>query len=96
LKKPLVIDPEVLRRLLELPKEERIECLLALCELADVFGKPHIHTGLSIRKLTKQTFELRGTLDLRLLFHNRSTDLYVSFLGNHDQVRSALKTGRFD
>ncbi len=96
MKKLLVIDPEVLRRLLDLPKEQRIECLLALCELAEAFGKPHVHTGLSIRKLTKRTFELRGNLDLRFLFHNRPSDLYVSFLGNHDQVRSALKTGRFD
>ena len=96
MKKPLVIDPEVVRRLSALPKDQRIECLLALCELPEVFGQPHLHTGLSIRKLTKRTFELRGNIDLRFLFHNRPNDLYVSFLGNHDQVRTALKTGRFD
>jgi hypothetical protein len=96
LKKPLVIDAEVLRRLASLPKEQRIECLLALCDLAETFGKPHLHTGLSIRKLTKRSFELRGNIDLRFIFHNRSDDLYVSFLGNHDQVRVALKNRRFD
>jgi len=96
LKKPLAIDPEVLRRLAELPKQQRIECLLALCELAETFGKPHLHSGLSIRKLTKAAFEFRGNIDLRFLFHNRQNDLYVSFLGDHDQVRSALKSGRFD
>jgi len=96
LRKPLVIDPEVLRRLSELPKEQRIECLLALCGLAETFGQPHVHSGLSIRKLTKRSFECRGNIDLRFIFHNRKDDLYVSFLGNHDQVRAALKSGRFD
>ncbi len=96
MKKPLVIDPEVLRRLSELQKDQRIECLLALCDLAETFGKPHLHSGLSIRKLTKRSFEFRGNIDLRFIFHNRKDDLYVSFLGNHDQVRTALKSGRFD
>ena len=96
MKKPLVIDAEVLRRLSDLPSHRRVECLLALCELAETFGKPHLHSGLSIRKLTKTTFECRGNIDLRFLFHNRQNDLYVSFLGDHDQVRSALKSGRFD
>jgi hypothetical protein len=96
LKKPLVIDPEVLKLLTQLPKEQRIECLLALCDLAETFGKPHVHSGLGIRKLAKTTFEFRGNIDLRFLFHNRASDLYISFLGNHDQVRAALKSGRFD
>ena len=86
----------MLRRLWELPKDQRMECLLALCELAETFGKPHLHGGLSIRKLTKRTFELRGNIDLRFLFHNRPNDLFVSFLGNHDEVRAALNSGRFD
>jgi hypothetical protein len=94
--KPLVIDPEVLKRLTALPKEQRIECLLARCDLAETFGKPHLHTGLSIRKLTRRSFEFRGNIDLRFIFHNRSEDLYVSFLGDHNQVRVALKSGRFD
>ena len=96
MKKPLVIDAGVLRRLAVMPKNQRIECLLALCDLAETFGRPHLHTGLSIRKLTRSTFECRGNLDWRFLFHDRPNDLYVSFLGNHDQVRAALKSGQFD
>lgn len=95
MKKPLSIDAGVLRRLAALPKEQRVECLLALCELTETFGQPHLHTGLGIRKLTKTTFECRGNLDLRLLFHNRADSLHVSFLGDHDEVRAALKTGKF-
>ena len=94
--KPLVIDAGVLRRLAGLPKDQRVECLLALCELAETFGRPHVYSGLSIRKLTKITYECRGNIDLRFLFHNRANDIYVSFLGNHDEVRAALKSGNFD
>jgi hypothetical protein len=86
-----VINPTVLKRLAELPKQERIECLLALCELPAVFGHPHFHSGLGIRKLTKSVFECRGNLKLRFLFLNRENALYVSFLGDHDEVRAKLK-----
>ncbi len=96
MQKPLVIDAKVMRRIAALPKEQRVECLLALCDLVETFGQPHLHTGISIRKLTKTTFECRGNIDLRFLFHNRPNDLYVSFLGNHDEVRTVLKAGRFD
>ena len=84
-----------MRRLAVLAKERRLECLLALCELAEKFGQPHLHAGLSIRKLTRRTFECRGNIDLRFLFHNRPEDVYVSFLGDHDEVRAALKGGKF-
>ena len=85
-----------MRRLAALPKNQRVECLLALCDLAETFGRPHLHTGVSIRKLTTTTFECRGNIDLRFLFHNRPNDLYVSFLGDHNEVRAALKSGKFD
>ena len=96
MKKPLIIDPEVLRRLSRLAKDQRVECLLALLELTETFGRPHLHSGLGIRKLTKSTFECRGNISLRFLFHNRPNDLYVSFLGDHNEVRTALKSGKFD
>jgi hypothetical protein len=96
LKKPLAIDAEVLRRLSALPREQRSECLLALCDLAETFGKPHLHSGLSIRKIRKTSFECRGNIHLRFIFHDRPNDLYVSFLGDHNEVRAALKSGRFD
>jgi hypothetical protein len=85
-----------MRRLGGLAKAQRVECLLALCEVAECFGRPHLHSGLSIRKLAKRTFECRGNIALRFLFHNRPDDIYVSFLGDHDEVRAALKTGKFD
>ena len=93
--KPLSIDPAVLRRLRELPKNERVECLLALCQLTEVFGQPHVHSGLGIRKLGERLFECRGNVALRFIFQNRPSDLFVSFLGNHDEVKTLLRSGKY-
>ena len=93
--KPLSLAPEVLKRLGELPKSEKVECLLALCELAEGFGRPHVHGGLGIRKLGERLFECRGTLGLRFVFQDRPTDLFVAFLGSHDEVGALLRRGRF-
>ena len=88
--KPLSIDSGVLARLRELSKSERAECLLALCELTESFGRPHAHSGLGIRKLGNKLFECRAGLALRFIFQDRPTDLFVSFLGNHDEIKALL------
>ncbi len=93
--KLLSIDSDVLRRLKALPKGERTECLLALCEMVESFRRPHIHGGLGIRKLGARLFECRGSLGLRFIFQDRPTDLFVSFLGNHDEIRALLRSGRY-
>ena len=92
--KGLTIGPAVLRRLRELPKTEKVECLLALCELTEIFGQPHIHSGLGIRKLGGKLFECRAGLALRFIFLDRPTDLFVAFLGNHDEIKALLKGGK--
>lgn len=88
--KLLSIDPRVLHRLRDLPKVDRVECLLALCELTDAFGQPHRHGALGIRKLGGKLFECRGTLALRFVFQDRGGELYVSFLGTRDEVKALL------
>jgi hypothetical protein len=95
LTKPLAIDPGVLRRLRELPKSERVECLLALCELTESFGQPHVHSGLGIRKLGNKLFECRVSLALGFIFQDRPSDLFVSFLGNHNEIKALLKSGKY-
>ena len=92
--KPLSIAPNVLKRLRGLAKDEKVECLLALCELPEIFGRPHVHSGLGIRKLGGRLFELRGSLSLRFIFQDRPGDLFVSFLGDHDEVKALLHGGR--
>jgi hypothetical protein len=74
---------------------ERVECLLALCELNESFGQPHALSGLRIRKLCNKLFECRVSLALRFTFQDRPTDLFVSFLGNHDEVKALLRSGKY-
>ncbi len=93
--KLLAIDPAVIRRLRELPKNERVECLLALCDLNDVFGQPHVHSGPGIRKLGGKLFECRGNRNLRFIFQDRGIELFVSFLGNHDEIKTLLRRGSY-
>ena len=93
MKKLLSLDPRVLKRLKVLDKAERVECLLALVELMEVFGQPHRHSGIGIRKLGDRLFECRGNLALRFLFENRPEDLFVFFLGSHAEVQQLLRSG---
>ena len=93
--KRLAIDPSVLRRLRQLPKSERVECLLALCDLVEGYGQPYVHSGLSIRKLGNKLFECRGNRDLRFIFQDRGSDLFVSFPGDHDEIRALLRRGSY-
>ena len=93
--KALTIDPDVLRGLRKLPRAEKFECLLALCGLVESFGQPHVHSGLGIRKLGDKLFECRSSLALRFIFQDRQTDLFVSSLGDHDDIKSLLRSGRY-
>jgi hypothetical protein len=90
LAKPLSIDPDVFRRLRELSKNDRVECLLALCELSENFGRPRVHSGLGIRKLGNKLFECRASIALRFIFQDRAADLFVSFSGDHDEIKALL------
>ena len=52
--------------------------------------------GLSQNKWTNSNQlnnECRGNIDMRFLFQNRSDCLYISFLGNHDEVKALLRSG---
>lgn len=93
--KLLSIDPAVLKRLKGLPRSERAECPLALCDLGEAFGRPHLHSGLGIRKLGQHLFECRAGLALRFVFQDRPADLFVSFVGDHDEVKALLRRGKY-
>jgi hypothetical protein len=95
LSKLLSIDPAVIQRLRRLPKAERVECLLALCDLVEAFGQPHAHSGLGIRKLGNKLFECRGNRDLRFIFQDRGGELFISFLGDHDEIKALLRRGSY-
>ncbi|HZM05462.1 MAG TPA: hypothetical protein VFC44_20880 [Candidatus Saccharimonadales bacterium] len=62
----------------------------ALRVLPDCFGRPHLHAGISIRRLRKNIFECRAGLKVRILFRGRSQNLDVFFVGNYDDVRRLI------
>lgn len=96
MKKPLVVRPGVFARLSSLPRTERDECWEALLQLADSFGRPHIHSGIGIRKLGRRLFECRGNRELRFLFLDLDDCLDVRLLGNYDEVRREIRQGGFN
>jgi hypothetical protein len=75
--------------------EPQMECLLALCDLAEGYGQPHVHSGLGIRKLGDKLFECRGNRSLRFIFQNRGSEFFVSLLGAHDAIRTLLRRGTY-
>ncbi|MBI5386864.1 MAG: hypothetical protein HZA90_19500 [Verrucomicrobia bacterium] len=95
MRKPLVVNPEALERLASLSQASRQLCLDAIFGLVEAFGRPHVHSGLSIRKLRPSVFECRAGLDLRILFRDRPESLQVAFIGTHDEVQHELKRGKY-
>ncbi|MGH7952916.1 MAG: hypothetical protein ACREFE_13510 [Limisphaerales bacterium] len=57
----------------------------------DGFGNPHVHSGLSIRKLDKKLFECRTSLNWRLIFEAEKGALTFDFAGNHEDVQNYLR-----
>jgi len=70
---------------------EITEINAAIALLVQTMGKPHVHYGLSIRKLRRSIFEIRAGLETRVLFARESGDIVLLFAGNYDQVRAWLK-----
>ena len=75
----------------EYPKPVRVEIGKAIDLLQESLGHPHRHAGLGVRKLTKNYFEMRAGLDLRLIFRLEVDAIVFVFAGTHDEVRRFLK-----
>jgi mRNA-degrading endonuclease YafQ of YafQ-DinJ toxin-antitoxin module len=58
------------------------------------FGNPHVHAGISIRKLGKNLYECRTGLAWRLVFQAQKGVLTFDFAGNHDDVQNYLRGQR--
>ena len=92
MRKSLIIDPDVQKRLRALPREQCADVVLKLLELGDAFGNPHAHSGLGIRKLRADLFECRVGLALRVLFRASPDAFLLRFIGSHDEVQNYLRT----
>ena len=75
-------------------KEIREAAGHAITEVQSAFGDPHRHAGLGIRKLSRQHFEVRVHLDIRLVFTEEAGGLAFDFAGTHDEVQRFLKAMR--
>ena len=70
------------------------DALATMLKVQAGFGQPHIHSGVSIRKLAPDTFECRTDLKTRLVFIAEKGVLTFDFAGNHEDVRNYLRGKR--
>ena len=75
-----------------LSKSRRREIAHVLDRLHGAFGKPHLHSGLGVRRLRRDYFECRAGLHLRMIFRAQRGMLQFVTLGNHEHVRAFLKS----
>jgi hypothetical protein len=82
-----------IKQLRKLPVEDCVAVNEALVSMLDAWGSPHAHSGAGIRKLGFDLFECRAGLRLRLLFQPDPIQKELVFfeVGNHDEIRRALK-----
>ena len=76
----------------EMPKGRRREIARVIDATHAGFGKPHLHSGLSIRRLRQNYFECRVGLDIRLAFRVERNRMIFVAAGNHDEIRKLIRT----
>ena len=82
--------PSFVRAFKKLSATEQKNMRLRAAELAEVFGRPHLHAGLGIRRLGN-FFEFRSGLKIRVLFVLDGGDAVLITAGNHDDIARWIK-----
>lgn len=90
----VVATPEAIARVAALPDDECAAVRAAIRALPSFFGRPHLHSGFSLRKLDATHYEIRAGLTLRVVFKHEGQTLAVQLIGTHDEVRAFLKNRR--
>jgi hypothetical protein len=75
----------------KLSAEQREKADEVLQQVMEGFGDPHRHAGLGLRKLSRNYYECRLDLRLRLVFYLREEGLLAYDVMTHTQVRALLK-----
>jgi hypothetical protein len=90
------VTDELLEILRSKSKSERQDIGDAINQVLESWGRPHGHSGIGIRRLTKTIFECRVGLDDRLAFVFTATppELVFFFLGNHDEIQKLIRSNR--
>lgn len=65
-------------------------------EAIAAWGKPHLHQGIGIRRLTDSVYECRVDIDTRLAFlvEVREHELIFFFMGNHQEIQNLIRSSR--
>ena len=86
------LHPRLRRRVTKLSAAERDQISDSLRALADGFGRPHLHTGLGIRRLRKDLFECRAGLHWRIVFFAEKGLLTAYDVMTHDEIKAWLRS----
>jgi hypothetical protein len=88
------VAEDLLERIRSRSKVERQEIGDTMNRVLESWGRPHLHSGIGIRRLTKTLFECRIGLDERLAFVFIATppELVFFFIGNHDEVQKLIRS----
>lgn len=90
------VTADLLEQLRSRTKADRKIIGEAMNAVLAAWGRPHLHSGISIRRLTKDIFECRVGLDERLAFVFIATppELVFFFIGNHDEIQNLIRSRR--
>jgi hypothetical protein len=88
---PVIVHPRVSKKLREIGGDALAEAEKRLTQLSNEFGKPHVHSGLGIRKLGRKSYEVRVWLQWRIVMVHHEGRLLADDILNHDGVRLWLK-----
>jgi len=83
-------QPSFDRALRKLAAEQQADVDAALAKLPSVWGRPHLHSGLGIRRIGP-FFECRAGLKLRILFLPGKDSVTALAIGTHDGLVAFLK-----
>lgn len=86
----ICIRPRYERAFHLLTPQQQAAVNAAVARLGSAFGRPHRHSSLGIRAFGRY-FEFRAGLDLRILFLPEGGDLFLCFVGNHNQIRAFIR-----
>lgn len=90
--KDIWIHPALQKQIRTLPKKDRRAIGQAIADAQLNLGQPHLHKGIGLQKLTRDLYEIRVGLKLRLVFSQTKSTLRFKMMGNHDEVQRFLKT----
>jgi len=90
--KPILFTSRFRAMLKNCSTAELAEIAAAIDRLEQQLRHPHGHSGLGIRKLTRDYFELRVGRDMRSVFKLEKEAVTFVFAGNHDEIQRFLRS----